>query len=352
MRLWAADKLSPGVFALVMATGIVSIATADQRYHVIALILGVLAAAAFVLLTVIVSAHVTCAPAAFVRRLHDPDVALRSFTFVAACGVLAAELGPVLGPRLEQGQNLLAWSLGAVALIVWLGLVPTAIIGMCSRPAGELRDHAHGSWLLISVATQSLAISAADLAHGAAARPLLLLALVWWMLGLFGYLGVTWLIMWRALVRPLAEEVTPDSWILMGALAIATLTGDRILAAGPASIGLHWLSTVARPQTLVLWIIASGWIPLLLTAQVWRVVRRPASLQDESSHDDWVWWTTVFPLGMYSSATFGLSRQLHIPALRTVSLSFFSIGLTAWLIVALGLLRNRCRRRRANLMAG
>lgn len=342
VRSWAAGEWSPEAFTLVMATAIVSTAAADQRCRVIALSLGVLAAAAFALLTVIVSARVARAPAAFGQQLRDPDVALRSFTVVAACGVLAAELGFELGPQLGQVQTLIAWSLGAAELTAWLGLVPMAIIDMCSRPAGELRDHAHGSWLLISVGTQSLAISAADLAHGGAARPLLLLlALAWWLLGLLGYVVVTWLIMWRALVGPMvAAKVTPDIWILMGALAIATLAGDRILAARPATAGLAWLITVARPQTLILWIMASAWIPLLLSAQMWRVARRPASL-----HDQGAWWATVFPLGMYSCATFGLSVRLHSPALRAVSLSFCWLGLTAWLIVALGLLHNHWRKR-------
>lgn len=335
MRPWDADKLPPEVFALVMATGIVSIAAADQRYHVIALILDVVAAAAFALFTVMISARLASAPAAFGRQLRDPDVALRSFTFVAACGVLATGLGPEPG----QGRMLLAWSLGAVALIAWLGLLPAAITDVCSRPAGELRDHAHGSWLLVSVGTQSLAISAADLAHGTAARPLLLLALAWWLLGLLGYVVVTWLIMWRALVGPFVpEKVTPDSWILMGALAIATLAGNRILAARPATTGLDWLITVARPQTLVLWIMASAWIPLLLAAQMWRAARRPASL-----HYEGVWWATVFPLGMYSAATFGLGVAQRNLILRTVSLSFFWVGFTTWLIVAFGLLHNQWR---------
>ncbi|MGB6165057.1 MAG: tellurite resistance/C4-dicarboxylate transporter family protein [Pseudonocardiaceae bacterium] len=264
------------------------------------------------------------------------------------------QLGPQLGPQLVQSQPLLAWSLGAVALVAWLGLVPTAITDMISRPAGELRDHAHGAWLLIAVGTQSLAISAADLAHGTTARPLMLLALAWWILGLLGYFAVTWLIIWRALARPFVpKEVTPDSSILMGGLAIATLAGDHILAATPATTGLGWLSTVVRPQTLVLWIMASGWIPLLLSAQMWRVARRPALLHDESlQHEERAWWATVFPLGMYSSATFSLGVQLRIPALRIVSLSFFWLSLTMWMIVALGVLHNQWRRRCANLMAG
>jgi tellurite resistance protein TehA-like permease len=319
------------VFAPVMATGIVSVAAADHQYDVIAFILSVLAAATFALLTMMIGAHVVRAPAAFGRQLRDPDVALRSFTFVAACGVLAVGLG--------IGQALPVWSLGAAALAAWSGLIPAAIIDLRSRPIEELRDHAHGAWLLASVGTQSLAISAARLAHGAAAGPLLLLALSWWMLGLIGYLAVAWLIVWRALATPFApEELTPDSWILMGGLAIATLTGDHILAAGPATAGLNWLSSLARPTTLTLWIMASAWIPLLMYAQIWHATQCAAAL-----HYDYAWWAIVFPLGMYSAATFSLAVDLRIPALRTVSLVFFWFGMTAWLLVALGLLHKRWR---------
>ncbi|WP_211177501.1 tellurite resistance/C4-dicarboxylate transporter family protein [Pseudonocardia acidicola] len=325
----AAAGPSPDAFAPVMATGIVSVAAVDHQYHVIALILGVLAAAVFALLTMTVSAHVRRVPAAFGRQLRDPDVALRSFTFVAACGVLAARLG--------EGQAPLVWSLGGAALVVWSSLVPLAIIDMWSRPTGELRDHAHGAWLLAPVGTQSLAISAAHLAHGAVARPLLLLALAWWMLGAVGYLVVTWLIVWRAVATPFVpEQVTPDSWILMGALAIATLTGDRIIAAGPATSGLDWLFTLARPATLALWITASAWIPLLLYAQMWRAGRCAASL-----HYDRMWWAAVFPLGMYSTATSGLAVELRIPALGAISLAFFWFAMTTWLLVALGLLHEQ-----------
>jgi hypothetical protein len=47
---------------------------------------------------------------------------------------------------------------------------------------------------------------------------------------------------------------------------------------------------------------------------------------------------------MYSSATFSLGVQLRIPALRIVSLSFFWLSLTTWMIVALGVLHNQWRR--------
>ena len=45
--------------------------------------------------------------------------------------------------------------------------------------------------------------------------------------------------------RPLVpDEVTPDSWILMGALAITALAGDHILAA---------VHTLNAPSGLVAW---------------------------------------------------------------------------------------------------
>jgi hypothetical protein len=57
------------------------------------------------------------------------------------------------------------------------------------------------------------------------------------MLGLVGYVVVTWLIMWRALAGPFVpEKVTPDSWILMGALAVEL----RVPALRTVSLIFFW----------------------------------------------------------------------------------------------------------------
>ncbi len=98
----------------------------------------------------------------------------------------------------------------------------------------------------------------------------------------------------------------------MGGAAIATLAGDHIHKAGFEAI---------RPLTVVTWIIASLWIPLLVVASV-RL--RPGN-----------WWAAVFPLGMYSSATYATAVETGWRSLTTVSLAFFWIALAAWLLTCL-----------------
>jgi tellurite resistance protein TehA-like permease len=46
-----------------------------------------------------------------------------------------------------------------------------------------------------------------------------------------------------------------------------------------------------------------------------------------------VWWAFVFPLGMYSAASFATGRQADQRPLFTVSLVFFWDALAVWLIV-------------------
>lgn len=148
-------RLSPDVFAVVMATGILSVAAGDHSYKPISSALAALAATIFVLLCLVAVLQLTAAPAARVRTARAPDVALRLFTFVAACAVL--------GSRFHTHQRVTG-VLAAVATVAWLILIPLAVADLRSRPRREIRKNAHGAWLLSSVATSGLAITAADLA--------------------------------------------------------------------------------------------------------------------------------------------------------------------------------------------
>lgn len=315
--------LPPDVFAVVMATGIVSIAGKDHAYPRISVPLAVLAVVAFVLLSVGLAVRVIVRPRSALGQVGDPDVALALFTSVAACGVL--------GVRLND-HPAIVWLLGALALAAWLVLAPLAVRDVCSRQRAELRDHAHGAWLLPSVATAGLAVTAADLAVHSGATALLAAACAAWLLGLLLYVAVTWLIAWRALAAPFVpDEVTPDSWILMGALAIAALAGAHLLAAAEALHAAGY-SVWVRPITRGVWVLAGLWIPVLLYAELWRFDHRAGSL-----HYTRVWWAAVFPLGMYSAATEAVGNELHMRSLTTISLVFFWAAFTVWLLVAAGL---------------
>lgn len=309
---------APDVFAAVMATGILSVAARNHHYHWLSDSLGVLTTAGLLVLVLL----------ALARRppwdLRDPDVTLRLFTFVAACAVLDSRL--VAHPMVVRG-------LGMVALAAWLVLVGLSVRNMAARDWTALRGRAHGAWELASVGTSGLAIISAQVAWHTGDRGWLAGAVGVWTLAIFIYVLMAWLILWRTVIERTDQAgFEPDDWILMGAMAIATLAGDTIVAVAPG-----WLAGPVRAVTVVTWAVATGWIPPLIYFVLHRVNRRPSVLQFTG-----VWWALVFPLGMYSVATDAMAAELRVPALATVSLVFFWNALTVWLIVAVaGLLRVR-----------
>lgn len=322
--------LPPDVFAVVMATGIVSIAARDHHYPRIDVPLAAVAAVALALLVAGAVLKLSLRPASTIAQARDPDVVLRLFTFVAACAVL--------GARFASHPSLL-WSAAAVATAAWLALVPLVVRDVRSSTRTQLRDGAHGSWLLISVATAGLAIMAADLATSTHWTGWITVSAVGWVLAVLLYVVVTSLIGWRAVTGPFVpEEVTPDTWILMGAMAINTLAGADLLVALRATGSSTWLDDATRPVTLVLWILASLSIPVLLYAEIWRVDQRSGSV-----HFAGAWWSAVFPFGMYSAATAATAVALTMPALTTVSLVMFWIAFSLWVLIAVGWLHSVTR---------
>ena len=285
--------MRPDAFAAVMATGIVSIAAADHDLDVISAVLAAVAAVALPVLVV--------ATARAWRRdswsLRDLDVSVGLLTYVAACCVLAARFAE---------HRVVLWVLGGLALQGWLSLAPMVFRGMWKLGWTGLRDRARGAWELASVATSGLVIVFVE------AR-ILFLALIFWVLALGVYCAMTALILCRAgYDASTRRDVPPDHWIVMGGLAIATLAGDHIhhaLYPGP-------IADAVRLVTIVTWALASLWI-LPLTVIGWRRVRN---------------WPAVFPLGMYSSATFAMALETGWSALRVASLVFFWIALADWLL--------------------
>lgn len=285
--------MRPDVFAAVMATGIVSIAAADHGHHVISDGLVIVAAVAFAVLIVVVAR----AWRAFDFR--DLDVPIGLLTYVAAGAVLAARLAE---------HRIVLWVLATMAFQGWLSLAPMVARRMWQH-RGSLRSRAHGAWELASVATSGLAIVSADLG-------IVFWAVVFWVLAMCVYLLMTGLIVWRV------DLAKPDSWILMGGAAIATLAGEHVhhvLIPGPIADGV-------RAVTIVTWVVATLWIAPLAYA----MIRRFAGIG----------WPTVFPLGMYASATYAMYVELDWPWLTWVSLAFLWIALSTWLFVAVAEVRS------------
>ncbi|MGH3638951.1 MAG: tellurite resistance/C4-dicarboxylate transporter family protein [Mycobacterium sp.] len=284
--------MRPDAFAAVMATGIVSVAAADHGMDVISAALAIVAVVALPVL--VIAAAVVWKRDSW--KLGDLDTAIGLFTYVAACCVVAARF---------DSHPVVVWILGGLALQGWLSLAPFVVRGMWRIRWTGLRDRARGGWELASVATSGLAIVCV-------AADVVFLALIFWTLALCAYCAMTALIGWRATHEPaVRRNVPPDHWILMGGLAIATLAGDHIhhaLHSGP-------IADAVRGVTIVTWVLASLWI-LPLAAVGWRRIRD---------------WPAVFPLGMYSSATFAMAAETGWTWLTVVSLAFFWLAFALWL---------------------
>lgn len=294
-----------------MATGILSVAADKLHFRWTSEAFDIVACFGLVVLIGLVV--VTRAP----RRwdLKDPDVTLRLFTFVAACAVLdnrMAAIGAVLA------------SLSAVVLVSWTVLAVLTARNMSGESWTALRDRARGVWELGSVGTSALVIVAAQVAAHTSEHWWWVGALAVWIVGLAVYGLMTWLILRRA-----AAEGTggfqPDSWILMGGLAIAAVAGDKL-----HGLAAPWLRPVVQAVTVLTWAAATLWIPPLIYLVLRSLIRRPALRRFAG-----VWWAMVFPLGMYSVATTAVAGEIGRPELHIVALAFFWIAAATWLVMVL-----------------
>lgn len=299
--------LDAGAFAFVMATGIVSIAAALQGLPTLSrAFLGIGCAAALVL---------GAAVGLRALRTSDPRPRLRSFAVVAGTAVLGSRFA-------LAGRTTLALALWSLACVLWL-----ALLLRLRRPA---RGDLGGGALLVVVATESLAVLAAVLAP-AVAPGLLPVALACWSAGLLLYPAVAGAVSLRF---RRAGGFAPDLWIVMGALAIATLAGSELLLSVRALHELHGLGRWLPDADLATWALASALVPLLVAAELHARDRWRA----EAGR-----WSFVFPLGMYAVASRTLARADDLPFLSDVGRAFFVLALAAWAVVLLGVTARTAR---------
>ena len=321
----AIATLDPGYFAFVMATGIVSIGTHLLGYDLLSeVILGFAAAGFLVLLAAYLARFVFFQP--FVRQsAADPTVAMAYFTVVAGTDVLATRFA-------LAGHPLVAFGLGCGAAVVWVLLtygLPGSIVAAAHRPV--LRE-INGTWLVWVVSTQSLSIIATAVAPHAPAswlqRALPSVAVSLWGLGVMLYLVLIVIIFLRLLVVEVTPaEMGPAYWIAMGATAISVRAAAGILALHDPDAQL--LVTALRPfvvgLSVVLWAFGTWWIPLLVLFGVWRYVLRryPRSYEPRL-------WNMVFPLGMYTVASFSLGQTPGLGFMVAVARVWVWVGVAAW----------------------
>lgn len=331
----AVAGLTPGYFALVMASGIISVGMDLQGRRTLSLALMVVSAMAYLVLIVLTVWRFV----AFRREVNsdfmDPRRAFGFFTFVAGTNVLGVRLG------------LEGWHRGTAVLltvsgIVWFVLgyvIPwTAVLGQEQRPVVE---SANGTWFIWVVASQSVAIAAATIepVFNGARRELALLAVTSWSIGVFLYAAAGILVALRLLLYSFGpEDLTPPYWVAMGALAITVLAGARIVEMADAPMVTVTRDLIAG-LAVVFWAFATWLIPVLLAAGWWRHIVRRVPLRYEPTL-----WSMIFPFGMYAVAGIYLGDVNNLPIVGAVGAAWLWVALTAWLVVFVGMIINLLRR--------
>lgn len=329
-RLRLAD-LTPGYFAGVMATGIISIGAHLQGHALLSSVLFWAALVFYAVLIVLNGARLVRHPDRMAQDFRDPSRAFGFFTFIAATNVMAAT---VLG----IGFTAVAGVLLIIAVLGWLVfgyVIPwTAVVGSKRRP---MLDTANGTWFIWAVASQSIAVVSAGL------EPLLpslrqilaMLAVLAWSIGLMLYAACAVFVMLRVMLyRFEPAQFDPPYWVAMGAAAISVVAGARIVEMDDAPM-IDVTRGVVAGVAVMLWGFATWLIPVLLAAGVWQHVVHRIPLRYEPTM-----WSLVFPFGMYAVAGIYLGRADHLPIVEIVGEAWYWVALATWTLTAVGMVHD------------
>jgi tellurite resistance protein TehA-like permease len=324
--------LSPAYFALVMATGVVSIAAWDFQLPVLAMGLFAFNLVAYAVVASLTALRAIRYPGLFFADMTDHRLGPGFFTAVAgSC---------ILGTQFLLMVHSLAAAIVFLALgtALWIGLTYTIFTALTvKREKPPLEKGLTGAWLIAVVATQSIAVLAALIARDWP-QPLRLelnfFALSMWLWGGMFYIWIISLIFYRYTFFIFSPgDLTPPYWINMGAMAISTLAGARLVQNTPDAPFLASLLPFIKGFTVFYWATGTWWIPMLLVLGVWRHL-----IQRFPLRYDPLYWGAVFPLGMYTVATMQMAAALDLPFLAPLSPVAFVAALVAWTLACAGLL--------------
>ncbi|WP_255295259.1 tellurite resistance/C4-dicarboxylate transporter family protein [Bacillus sp. AFS037270] len=328
-----AVHLFPGYFALVMATGALSIGTYLLGMDLIAKILLYFNVAAYISLWVLTLTRLFCYFPRMAADLMSHTVGPGFFTLVAGTSMFGCQL------IIITDLYTVAMYLWGLAILLWVVIMYTFFSTVTIRkdkPA--LAEGINGAWLIVAVATHSISILGTLLVshveHGH--DVVLFFTLCMYFLGCMLYLNIITLIFYRFTFLKLDHSaLTPPYWINMGAVAITTLAGSSLILNAKYWPLLVEITPFLKGFTLFFWIMGTWWIPLMFILMIWRHLyhRYPLSYDPQ-------FWGMAFPLAMYTTSTYQLSKALGVPFLTVIPKFMVYIALAAWVFVFFGMIHH------------
>lgn len=317
-------QLNPASFAYIMATGVVSMALYMSQWYLFSaglLIAGVLGY--FWLVFLFGVRFVMLGSAAF-QRLHQVENQLKLLTFAAGSNALAARFA-------LSGHIFPSMVLGAIGTVATVVLIYAVFCTLLFHSTSSI-ESISPLWLLMAIASNSVGIVVTTLwDQGALADDLFLLgAFVFWSFGVFAYLSLMSLNIYRMFFLPFeGEDINPAYWTCMGAAAIAAFDGSKLLLVQHPPAFLEAVTPFLQGMVLLMWVWGTVWIPLLLAMGIWKHLYFKVPLSYQTSL-----WAVVFPLGMYTMATDIIQTSVHLDSVQAMVPICLWIAVTAWFVVA------------------
>ncbi|MCM3567664.1 tellurite resistance/C4-dicarboxylate transporter family protein [Neobacillus mesonae] len=328
-----AENLFPGYFALVMATGALSIASYLLGMQIFASVLFYFNILAYICLWFLTLLRLFKFFPKFKSDITSHTNGPAFFTLVAGTCVFGSQLVIV------AESYKIALFLWFLAIMIWMVVMYTFFTAVTiRRNKPTLAEGINGAWLIAAVGTQSIAVLGTLLSpHVGTGRDILLFySLCMYFLGCMLYLNIITLIFYRFTFLELKyAALTPPYWINMGAVAITTLAGSTLILHSKYWSFLGEMIHFIRGFTLFFWITGTWWIPLLFILMIWRHFYHHYPLTYDPQ-----FWGMAFPLAMYTTSTFQLSKALNVPFLMVIPKMMIYIAIIAWLSVFLGLIHH------------
>ena len=319
--------LSPAYFALVMATGVVSIGAWDLAFPFLATALFAISFAAYVVLACLTILRSIRYPQLFFADMTDHRRGPGFFTAVAGSCILGTEF--LLMARSVAAATVFL----IIGTVLWVGLTYTIFAALTVKhDKPPLQEGLTGAWLIAVVATQSIAVLAALIASKWA-QPFRLelnfFGLSMWSWGGMLYIWIISLIFYRETFFVFSPgDLSPPSWINMGAMAISAFAGTQLVQNASDAPFLAALLPFLKGFTVFYWATGTWWIPMLLLLEAWQHLIRRFPLRYDP-----LYWGAVFPLGMYAVATKHMAVALKLPFLAPLPPVVFVAALAAWTLV-------------------
>jgi tellurite resistance protein TehA-like permease len=323
----------PAYFAMVMSTGIISIASNFLGFKGVAYGLFYLNICAYAIILGLQILRVKMYWSNLYNDLSNPKLSLVFFTTVAGTNVLGSQFISIVNhPEVAK----IFWYFG---IFLWTIVSLSTFNLLFLKCEQRIEMVIHGGWLIATVGTQSVAVLGALLApqFGDGGSFVLFISFVWWMIGAFLYMVLITLIIYRLVFFKIAPDgLVPPYWVNMGALAITTLAGSALCLAIP-KIGGPYADFLGFTKgfTLFFWSFGTWWIPFLVIIGIWKYIYHKTPYKYTP-----LYWGMVFPLGMYTACTWKFSQAIQIPFVSNISKYFIYAAYVGWCFVFITMIRS------------